>query len=65
MPTLEEREAAIRARCTEFAAQQLAQLRRHPRFPDVLTYLEGIPNTIYELDVEHAIQEILKPGRTP
>jgi hypothetical protein len=58
MPTAIEREAALTARCTRFAAEYLSHLRIHPL--KVLDRLEAIPGTIFQLDIEQAFFEVAK-----
>jgi hypothetical protein len=55
-----EREAALLARCTRYAAQYVSNLRGHPLYSEVLSRLEALPGTLFELDVEHAFYESLR-----
>ncbi|MGQ0523544.1 MAG: hypothetical protein ACT4P8_07790 [Betaproteobacteria bacterium] len=53
----QERESALTARCTRYAAEYLFQFRVHPLYPEVLSRLEHLPGTIYALDIEHVFLE--------
>jgi hypothetical protein len=56
----QERESALAARCTRYAAKYLCQFRVHPLYPEVLSRLANLPGTIYALDIEHVFLEATK-----
>jgi hypothetical protein len=58
-----EREAAVLARCSKYAAQYVTQLRGHALYVEVLDRLEAAGGTLFELDVEHAFYESLRAER--
>jgi hypothetical protein len=58
--TLHEREAAVIARCSRYAAQYVEQLRDHALYAEVLSRLEAIHGQLFELDVESAFYEALR-----
>ena len=60
MGTLHEREAAVIARCSRYAAQYVEQLRDHALYAEVLSSLEAIHGQLFELDAERAFYEALR-----
>lgn len=60
MGTLHEREAAVIARCSRYAAQYVEQLRGHELYAEVLSRLEALEGRLFELDVERAFYEALR-----
>lgn len=58
-----EREAAVIARCSKYAAQYVTQLRGHALYVEVLERLEATGGQLFELDVEHAFYESLRAER--
>jgi hypothetical protein len=59
----DEREAAVLARCSRYAAQYITQLRGHALYLEVLTRVEEVEGQLFELDVEHAFYESLRAER--
>jgi hypothetical protein len=58
-----EREAAVLARCSKYAAQYVTQLRGHALYVEVLEALEATGGKLFELDVERAFYESLRAER--
>jgi len=58
-----EREAAVLARCSAYAAQYVTQLRGHALYVEVLDRLEATGGKLFELDVEQAFYESLRAER--
>ena len=54
-----ERIQHLESRCTPFAMEVLTGLKQHSRFQELASRLERIDGLIFELDVEHALREVM------
>ena len=55
-----ERIAILMARCSNGACDLLRDLQRHETFPELVGRLETLRGTIYQIDVEKHLFELLK-----
>ena len=60
MASHQDRLQVLEARCSGFAVELLRQLQKHPKFPELVTKLEGIQGNLYRTDVEKAFFELTK-----
>lgn len=67
-----ERDAALSARCSPYAAEYLSQFRIHPLYSEMLSRLDARSGRIYAHDIEQLFLSLSKntaqaryPGQSP
>jgi hypothetical protein len=62
---INQRENALIARCSSSAGRELLEsLRMHPRYPQLMAQLEDTKGTIFEMDIQQALYNVVKESRT-